>query len=432
MIKEIEEFVEETETLIMSDDFEEFILSSSNVLHPSVLVSAGDRNWEPLVYASVMDLTVPTLEAMKRFQFPLHDKFQKSIDNMLLELSEKGETEGEWCICVYFCLSVFVLVGHSYFNYRVEIIKILSLVDANYFHKNEVHNIFGEWMEGGRNCLHLAARGGRLDTAKFLCERSPGLQLEPDDYGNIPLLVAQQMLAANPTSEKYRATFNFLHNQLSELSPEVVKKKAKRDKDDARRDGPRVEEQKRKLKEEAIKSIIELNKTPTQSPTRVLFVHAKGCSWTSHWYITAAKSIHSATGIPCILPYKPMPHRPEGTMCTSWVNYLLTELNADVHCIIIGHSSGANATLRLAEKVQLKGIILLGAAYTQDDLEGDAAAKVAGVPDGDDARIVPFDIPAILDNMRGGPIVLIHGEDDDVVPVGGARGLAQEFNEVGR
>ena len=40
-------------------------------------------------------------------------------------------------------------------------------------------------------------------------------------------------------------------------------------------------------------------------------------------------------------------------------------------CIVVGHSSGGNAALRLAERQPVRGLILLGAGHHKEDHEQD-------------------------------------------------------------
>ena len=58
-----------------------------------------------------------------------------------------------------------------------------------------------------------------------------------------------------------------------------------------------------------------------------------------------------------------------------WLPFVRDELNADEHSILIGHSSGAVACARYAEKYKVKGICVV-AGY-DDDL-GDKAEKASG------------------------------------------------------
>eukprot|EP00030_Apusomonadida_sp_AF-17_P000021 a1035_24.p1 GENE.a1035_24~~a1035_24.p1 ORF type:complete len:208 (-),score=65.36 a1035_24:289-885(-) len=73
--------------------------------------------------------------------------------------------------------------------------------------------------------------------------------------------------------------------------------------------------------------------------------------------------------------------------------------------VIVGHSSGAVAAMRLAEQTRLCGIVVV-AGYDSD--LGDKTERASGYFDD------PFDFAAMRANA--GRIVLIAGTDDDLVP----------------
>ncbi len=61
-----------------------------------------------------------------------------------------------------------------------------------------------------------------------------------------------------------------------------------------------------------------------------------------------------------------------------WVPYILNTLKADENSILVGHSSGAEAGMRLAEKNKLYSLILVSACYTDLD---DESEKISGYYD---------------------------------------------------
>src|SRR3989344_1779597 len=73
-----------------------------------------------------------------------------------------------------------------------------------------------------------------------------------------------------------------------------------------------------------------------------------------------------------------------------WLPFI-RELGADEHTILIGHSSGAIAAMRFAEKNKIFGSVLVGAYYT--DL-GDENEKKSGYFNH------PWDWQAIKDNQK--------------------------------
>jgi len=74
------------------------------------------------------------------------------------------------------------------------------------------------------------------------------------------------------------------------------------------------------------------------------------------------------------LPEKGMPD-PFRARESIWVPHIVTNLGADESTILIGHSSGAVAGLRLAEEHKLLGLILVGA---YDDPLGDKNEAASG------------------------------------------------------
>ena len=52
-----------------------------------------------------------------------------------------------------------------------------------------------------------------------------------------------------------------------------------------------------------------------------------------------------------------------------WIPFLLNDLKADENTILIGHSSGAIAAMRIAEKQRILGSVLVGAYHTDLNME---------------------------------------------------------------
>lgn len=89
-----------------------------------------------------------------------------------------------------------------------------------------------------------------------------------------------------------------------------------------------------------------------------------------------------------------------------WLPFIEGELGADETTVLVGHSSGAVAALRVAERRRLRGLVLV-AAY--DNPLGDAGEAASGYFD------APFDWAAIVANA--GFIVQFAGEKDRLVPL---------------
>lgn len=98
-----------------------------------------------------------------------------------------------------------------------------------------------------------------------------------------------------------------------------------------------------------------------------------------------------------------------------WLPFI-KDLGADENTILIGHSSGAVAAMRFAEKNKILGSILVGACYT--DL-GDKYEKKSGYFNH------PWEWEAIKKNQQW--IVQFASTDDPYVPIEEARHINQKL-----
>jgi len=89
-----------------------------------------------------------------------------------------------------------------------------------------------------------------------------------------------------------------------------------------------------------------------------------------------------------------------------WIPFLLNELKADENTILIGHSSGAIAAMRLAEKQPILGSILVGAYHTDLDMDKE---KQSGYFDKE------WNWKSIKDNQQW--TVLFASQDDPWIPI---------------
>ena len=101
-----------------------------------------------------------------------------------------------------------------------------------------------------------------------------------------------------------------------------------------------------------------------------------------------------------------------------WLPFI-KELGADENTILIGHSSGAIAALRFAEKNKILGTVLVGAYYT--DL-GDENEKESGYFD------KLWDWQLIKNNQKW--IIQFASTDDPFIPIEEARILHQNLNTI--
>ena len=116
---------------------------------------------------------------------------------------------------------------------------------------------------------------------------------------------------------------------------------------------------------------------------------------------------------------QPMPD-PYAAKQSVWLPFIRDTLRADGDAVVIGHSSGAAAAMRLAEQHTLLGVVLV-AAYDSD--LGDEGEAASGYFDR------PFDYAAMRRNC--GFVVQFAGADDSLVPVGVQRRVAQGLRAAG-
>ena len=105
---------------------------------------------------------------------------------------------------------------------------------------------------------------------------------------------------------------------------------------------------------------------------------------------------------------------------------LVEEMGWCSSSVVVGHSSGGTAALRVAERQPVACLIVVGAGYTpQDrlvDAQNRASAAAAGCEPDIDTVIAPWDFASLACNV--GLLVVVAGDDDDVVPPAEAWGIA--------
>lgn len=130
-----------------------------------------------------------------------------------------------------------------------------------------------------------------------------------------------------------------------------------------------------------------------------------------NWYAWVKDALNKTDKLHGIL--KNMPD-PEIAREKYWIPFMHDKLKCDENTVILGHSSGAEAAMRYAEKYKVKGIILVAAYHT--DL-GDSCEKESGYFDR------PWEWAKI--NENSGFIVQFGSTDDPFVPFGEQEHVAQ-------
>lgn len=121
-------------------------------------------------------------------------------------------------------------------------------------------------------------------------------------------------------------------------------------------------------------------------------------------------------GYETTLPEGGMPD-PLAARRSIWCPFVKETMRADENAVLIGHSSGAAAALRIAEDTKLRGVVLV-AAY--DDPLGDDLERASGYFDG------PFQWDMIRRNA--GFLVQFAGAQDSFLPIDVQRRVASSLD----
>eukprot|EP00798_Chlamydomonas_sp_ICE-L_P024796 gene24796-10441_t len=129
------------------------------------------------------------------------------------------------------------------------------------------------------------------------------------------------------------------------------------------------------------------------------------------------RKLHHPPAVTSVLRNMPDPITAKESI---WLPFMEDELGCDEDCIIVGHSSGACAAVRYAEKKKVRGIILVG-AYTTDG--GDANEAASGYFNR------PWDWAAAKANA--GFCVVFGSTDDPFLPWNGLGAELHKFEDRG-
>ena len=156
------------------------------------------------------------------------------------------------------------------------------------------------------------------------------------------------------------------------------------------------------------------------APSRVVIVPGNGCSGEvrdANWYGWLETQL-LADGAFEEVVLRNMPD-PVVARESVWVPFLRDECGCDARTIVVGHSSGAEAAMRLAENTPLGGIVLVAACHTDLGVPSEAAA-------GYYAR--PWEWAAIRANAAF--IAQFHAPDDPFIPLHEARHVAENLGST--
>lgn len=147
---------------------------------------------------------------------------------------------------------------------------------------------------------------------------------------------------------------------------------------------------------------------------RALMLPGNGCSpiASSNWYSHMAASLRQNVAISEVI-MRDMPD-PLHARESMWIPFIKDELKPDERTIIVGHSSGAVAAMRLLEEVKVRGVVLVAACHT--DL-GDEHERSSGY----------YSRPWLWDKIKSNCdwILQFHSPDDPFIPTHEADHIAQ-------
>ncbi|CAF3084663.1 unnamed protein product, partial [Rotaria sp. Silwood2] len=107
---------------------------------------------------------------------------------------------------------------------------------------------------------------------------------------------------------------------------------------------------------------------------------------------------------------------PRGARESQWIPFIRDTLKFDEKTILIGHSSGCEATMRLLEKDKVRGVILVAACQTDLGNENEPASEYYNRPS---------DWNVIRTNTEW--IVQFHSPSDKLIPVAEGRFVADKL-----
>lgn len=147
---------------------------------------------------------------------------------------------------------------------------------------------------------------------------------------------------------------------------------------------------------------------------KIIFIHGNGGSTPhDHWFSWLKTELESA-GIPVIARQFPDAYLARAQY---WLPFLKNELKADEQTILIGHSSGALAAMRYAEKNRILGCVLVAAMHTDLGIDTE---KLSGYFD------QPWQWDAIAANQDW--IIQFASHDDPWIPIDEPRFVQTKLN----
>ena len=156
---------------------------------------------------------------------------------------------------------------------------------------------------------------------------------------------------------------------------------------------------------------------------RVVIVPGNGCApiEASNWYCHLRDSLNalptSATDLsPAYTAVTATMPDPDEAYEHTWLPFIRDQLGVDDDTVVVGHSSGAEAAMRLCETTRVRGLLLVSACHTDMGMESEAISGYYNRP---------WQWRRIKDNAQW--IVQLHSTNDRLVPVAEAREVARQL-----
>ena len=160
--------------------------------------------------------------------------------------------------------------------------------------------------------------------------------------------------------------------------------------------------------------------TSTFEALKVVIVPGNGCSSNirgCNWYGWMQDRLSERPDLFSSVALTVMPDPFEAKQ-SIWVPYILNELGANSRTIVIGHSSGAEACMRLMEHHQIFGAVLVSACHTDLGSESEAISGYYNHPwkwEQQKANVGEFGI------------LQFHSSDDPFIPISEADYVADQL-----
>ncbi|UJR24808.1 hypothetical protein I4U23_006183 [Adineta vaga] len=157
--------------------------------------------------------------------------------------------------------------------------------------------------------------------------------------------------------------------------------------------------------------------TTNNERQRILIIPGMGCTPVENcnWYSWLKEHLEKDPSgkFDVILEDMPDPHAARESY---WLPFIRDTLKSDEKTILVGHSSGCEAIMRLIEKDKVRGVILVAACHTDLGDENERASEY-------------YNRPWNWDVMRSnaGFIVQLHSPSDKCIPVDEGRFVADKL-----